>query len=320
MTRFTEEMLHDDSAFPGGFNPAIDRYDRRSAARLFRWLWPDPAISRACAANLAASIQIAHEAGQASWEVTMHPDNVRLNVGQVETLTLFADFCRVLFQAPIELGAKPRFEIELTNRPVYSSVPVPSGVCIVPSGELRSLPFAVRAAHNAYIQAAVSYKRGSPHRRYFSPAIVDYLEAALGESLPRPSYFSQEALQCVEPLADEIDDSGPIYEGAKYQVIVNVYERDPEARRKCITEYGANCFVCGFSFGATYGKVVDGFIHVHHLRPLSEIGEEYEVIPVEDLRPVCPNCHAVLHRRVPAYSIAEVQAFLSAVGPDGRKE
>jgi predicted HNH restriction endonuclease len=25
---------------------------------------------------------------------------------------------------------------------------------------------------------------------------------------------------------------------------------------------------------------------------------------------VCPNCHAVLHSRVPAYSIEEVQAFL----------
>jgi predicted HNH restriction endonuclease len=43
---------------------------------------------------------------------------------------------------------------------------------------------------------------------------------------------------------------------------------------------------------------------------LSEIGGEYIVDPVADLRPVCPNCHAVLHRRIPAYSIEEVRVFL----------
>lgn len=44
------------------FNPAIDRYDPRSAARLFDLLWPDAAVSRAIAANLAASIRVAHAA------------------------------------------------------------------------------------------------------------------------------------------------------------------------------------------------------------------------------------------------------------------
>ncbi len=65
------------------------------------------------------------------------------------------------------------------------------------------------------------------------------------------------------------------------------------------------------SFGAVYGPVADGFIHVHHLRPLSQAGGAHAVDPVEDLRPVCPNCHAVLHRRAPAYSIEEVKAFLA---------
>jgi 5-methylcytosine-specific restriction enzyme A len=53
-----------------------------------------------------------------------------------------------------------------------------------------------------------------------------------------------------------------------------------------------------------------GFIHVHHLTPLSSLGTDYEVDPIRDLRPVCPNCHAVLHRREPPYSPEEVQQFL----------
>ena len=91
---------------------------------------------------------------------------------------------------------------------------------------------------------------------------------------------------------------------------MNAYEWDPRARQLCIARYGTDCAICGFSFGETYGKVGEGFIHVHHLRPLAEVGEEYKVDPIADLRPVCPNCHAVLHRRVPAYSIEDVQAFL----------
>jgi predicted HNH restriction endonuclease len=59
-----------------------------------------------------------------------------------------------------------------------------------------------------------------------------------------------------------------------------------------------------------YGPEVEGFIHVHHLRALSDLAREYVVDPVADLRPVCPNCHAVLHSRRPAYSIEEVRGLL----------
>ena len=76
---------------------------------------------------------------------------------------------------------------------------------------------------------------------------------------------------------------------------VNVFERSRKARQKCIDHYGLNCAVCGFNFGEVYGEVGIGIIHVHHLKPLAEIDLEYKVDPVRDLRPVCPNCHAVIH-------------------------
>ncbi|AQU99676.1 HNH endonuclease [Desulfococcus multivorans] len=101
-----------------------------------------------------------------------------------------------------------------------------------------------------------------------------------------------------------------IVEGAVYRVVVSAYERDPEARRRCIAAHGTTCCICGFNFTAAYGPVAEGFIHVHHLHPLSETGGVHRVDPVKDLRPVCPNCHAVLHRRVPAYSIEDVRGFL----------
>ena len=90
-------------------------------------------------------------------------------------------------------------------------------------------------------------------------------------------------------------------------IFVNRYERCPRAREECIRHYGATCELCGFDFLATYGEVMQGYINVHHLRPLSDAGGNYQVDPIEDLRPVCPNCHAVLHRWDPPYSLEEVK-------------
>lgn len=293
------------------FNPSIDRYDFRSAARLFQLLWPVDSIARAIADNLAASIRVAHAASDACWEVTLNPNGIRLNVGQVETLTLWEDGARFIFQSPLRLDQDQRFEIDDTQSPVYTAVPVPSGICHVAPSDLLAMPAAIRTAHEGYIQSAASFKRVSPFKRSHSPAVIEQLEVILATTLPRPSYSATGSTGLrIDPLPDELESTKPLIEGAKYQITVNAYERDPRARQLCIERYGTACVVCKFSFGATYGKIAEGFIHVHHLRPLSEINGEYEVDPVKDLRPVCPNCHAVLHRRIPAFSIEEVKAFL----------
>ena len=112
---------------------------------------------------------------------------------------------------------------------------------------------------------------------------------------------------------DEINnqDNNSLFEGSKKQIIVNSYERNPKARQECIKYYGKKCFVCGFDFEEKYGEIGKGFIHIHHIKPLSEINEEYEVNPIQDLRPVCPNCHAMIHKRNPPYSMEEIQSLLT---------
>ncbi len=109
-------------------------------------------------------------------------------------------------------------------------------------------------------------------------------------------------------LPEEIPDT--FFEGARQPVTINRYERSSRARTECIARHGARCFVCGFAFAEKYGPAGDGLIHVHHLVPLSEIGEGYELDPIEDLRPVCPNCHAMIHARKPQYSIEEVERII----------
>ena len=113
-----------------------------------------------------------------------------------------------------------------------------------------------------------------------------------------------------DALPNEVRDSEVFFEGSVRQVLVNAYERNPVARVRCIEAHGCKCAVCGFDFGSAYGAGAEGFIHVHHIRTLASIGERYEVNPIEDLVPICPNCHAVVHLKNPPYSVDEIKAIL----------
>jgi 5-methylcytosine-specific restriction protein A len=111
--------------------------------------------------------------------------------------------------------------------------------------------------------------------------------------------------------ADEVVGTKTFHEGATKQVSVNVYERNAEARAICIRKFGSSCSVCSFNFGKGFGEIGKGFIHVHHLKPLSEICKGYKLNPIEDLRPVCPNCQAMIRQRKPEpYTIEELKAIV----------
>lgn len=112
---------------------------------------------------------------------------------------------------------------------------------------------------------------------------------------------------------DEVDEPKELLEGKIKSVNVNIYERNPIARAQCIEHYGCTCYVCGFDFSNEYGALGKDFIHVHHEIEISSIGSEYSIDPIKDLKPVCPNCHAMIHRKKPAYSISEIKKHLTRV-------
>lgn len=102
-------------------------------------------------------------------------------------------------------------------------------------------------------------------------------------------------------------------EGGLSRVEVNRYERDPINRQLCLIANGYVCRICGFDFEKTYGEIGYHFINVHHIVPISKSQEKYEIDPVIDLIPVCPNCHAMLHKSDPPYSPDELKKKLSEV-------
>ena len=98
-------------------------------------------------------------------------------------------------------------------------------------------------------------------------------------------------------IENKIEDVNKYLEGEEQTILITTFERNFEARKICLDYHGYTCKICGFNFQEKYGSIGEEFIHVHHIAPLSQIKESYVIDPIKDLIPVCPNCHAMLHRK-----------------------
>jgi 5-methylcytosine-specific restriction protein A len=121
------------------------------------------------------------------------------------------------------------------------------------------------------------------------------------------------------PLEEDESASQPFYEtglpeGACSTVTVNRFERSPVNRAACIAAHGSRCKVCDFDFGAVYGPLAHGYIEVHHRIPVSKMGGSYRVDPVNDLVPLCANCHAAVHRVDPPMEPEALATILAKGG------
>lgn len=113
-----------------------------------------------------------------------------------------------------------------------------------------------------------------------------------------------------ESLAEELQTPENFSEGARVQIVVNAIERSSEARKRCLEIHGHDCKACSFNFENVYGSIGSGFIHVHHVHALSQSISERSVDPEKDLVPLCPNCHALVHRCTPPLSINELKNLI----------
>jgi len=135
----------------------------------------------------------------------------------------------------------------------------------------------------------------------YSKTLLQWLPLIMGMSL---------SLLTVEKLDLSGDDANGRLEGRKYEVTTSKYERSPINRTLCLSINGYSCKVCGFNFEDRYGVIGREYIQVHHVIPVSRMGEGYKVNPAKDLIPVCPNCHAMLHRSDPPIAPEKLRELL----------
>lgn len=145
----------------------------------------------------------------------------------------------------------------------------------------------------------------------------EFLVLPLGEHNTRNELLLEcfswvvEAFRPIFDLLEVVIDYLGYEEGDVQKALVNKYERDGRNRELCLEVHGYKCAVCGFDFEAVYGPLGKGFIHVHHVVPVSQLGEGYLIDPVNDLIPVCPNCHSMLHRVNPPLMPDDLKKILS---------
>ena len=180
----------------------------------------------------------------------------------------------------------------------------------VPLADSSRSMAALAKSHRAALSIAARSHPPRNIRNAHSSGVAAHLSRVLARTIPNPSY----ARLVESPALLHLDEEAVpdlFSEGGRTAVVVNRYERDPQAREICLSHHSLHCSVCDMSFAERYGETMKDFIHVHHLIPLSDIGTEYQVNPIADLRPVCPNCHAVSHREAPPLSIEQARALLS---------
>jgi 5-methylcytosine-specific restriction enzyme A len=88
-------------------------------------------------------------------------------------------------------------------------------------------------------------------------------------------------------------------EGSTREVTLTSRERNPAARKACLEHYKWRCQACEVRLDEVYGNAAAGLIHVHHKNPLANADGARGVNYIEDLVPLCPNCHGVAHYGMP---------------------
>ena len=85
-------------------------------------------------------------------------------------------------------------------------------------------------------------------------------------------------------------------EGERKHTEFERLHRNPALRQACINKYGYQCQCCGMNFAEMYGDELGArFIEVHHLKMLSTYDESRPADYMENLVPLCANCHAMIH-------------------------
>lgn len=173
-------MLNDD-AF---------RSSAHGSREVIERLLPEPEVRAVVERILADAITHAHEIGAGSWGVTLYEDKLRLNVGSVESVVLWAGGCHLVVDQALvaqPLKSQLRSSGGWSDAGHYRTYPQGASV-YVDSPALAKLYGSLKAAHFSAIEQCAQ-RRGYNWKGSHSPGVLRYLEARTGVVLPMPSYL-----------------------------------------------------------------------------------------------------------------------------------
>ena len=147
-------------------------------------------------------------------------------------------------------------------------------------------------------------------------------EKYLGENIEQIEYLfsnkfsSSEVADVVSAVDKTIGKKRKIYvyteedmvsEGKAVSKETVVKKRSKKLRDAAIEHYRhadekLYCTICGFCFENRYGDIGKDYIEIHHEKPVYQYSddgfESYITEAVEKVKPLCANCHRMIHRNV----------------------
>lgn len=175
------------------------RHDPDIAREALKELWPISTVRRTVSTLIATSIKVAHAEAPSSWELTLHPHFVRLNVGQVAVLDLYSDDARVYAVHGVRPGGA---EFERLPYGQYDAVDAETECWACPPESSGRIARRFISQHHELIRIAARAKGVSPFKKSHSPGVVTALAAICRMALPEPDYAT------VADLGDEWLDDG----------------------------------------------------------------------------------------------------------------
>ena len=131
----------------------------------------------------------------------------------------------------------------------------------------------------------------------------------------------EEAEKTGQPLAADIGDTdidmlAPSLEGRVLQVSHLRRESNPRLVEKLKdlrfdAQGFLDCDVCAFDYERSYGSRGHKFMEAHHRKPLSSLKPEGEKVHAADYALICANCHRMIHRFSPWWTVEEFREGLA---------
>ena len=171
-----------------------DRTNPVSAAEVFKVLVPKENDRQVCLEFFANSIDIAHAIHPERWGVTLKTNLVRLNVGNIEVISLVTEnlHCMVDLDAITkELRENELFYFSMSEHDpevgFYKSVPKSVACNMLIKDAKTAIPL-IEESHHVLVENAAKTRRHAMTKRAHSPGVIEYLSVCLGRKVPQPEY------------------------------------------------------------------------------------------------------------------------------------
>lgn len=158
----------------------VDRTSETDAAKVLESLLATPEQRLRWARLALETIAYARQVADTAWAITLFPEKVRLNVGQVAVLELWPERSSLYCLGPVPL--LPSVGVRRARWRQYKAIKSPTERWWVRHSELDQIPEILKQHHRALVTAAATAKKSTPFRHSHSPGLMNCLRELAGTS------------------------------------------------------------------------------------------------------------------------------------------